>query len=91
MRPKHSCFYTVLLVLFFFTFACDSSPQKSEVEENTTPATKMEKARPINTTSTTIPVHRITVQAMATMFSMHSRHWADQWERLDREIWNCQI
>ncbi|MFC1495718.1 carboxylesterase family protein, partial [Thermodesulfobacteriota bacterium] len=47
MRIKHSSCFILLLALFIFTFACDSSPQKNKVEENNAPAVV---ARPLTTT-----------------------------------------
>jgi para-nitrobenzyl esterase len=52
MKVKHSCCFMLLLILTFFTFSCESSSQKTEVEESTEAATKAEasEAAPLTTT-----------------------------------------
>ncbi len=52
MRIKHSSCFELLMILVFFTFACDSSSQETEVEESTAPAAKAEvsEAAPLTTT-----------------------------------------
>jgi para-nitrobenzyl esterase len=52
MLFKHSIRFIVLLVLILFTIGCDSSSQKTEVEESTAPAAKAEisEASPMTTT-----------------------------------------
>ena len=42
MRDKQSSCFLLLVVFLFFTFACDSSSQKTEVEKSTAPAAKAE-------------------------------------------------
>lgn len=48
MSIKRSSSFILLLIIVLFTFACDSSSQKTEVEEITTPA--VEPAPPLTTT-----------------------------------------
>ena len=42
MRVKYSRCFTLLLILTLFTFACDSSSQKTEVKESTAPLAEAE-------------------------------------------------
>ena len=52
MPFKHSIRFTILLILFLFTIACDSSPQKTGVKESAAPAAeaKVSEALPLATT-----------------------------------------
>ncbi len=52
MRGKYPSCFILLLALIFFTFACDSSPQKTEVRESTAAAEKADisEAPPLATT-----------------------------------------
>lgn len=52
MRLKYSNYFSILVVLFFFIFACDSSSDKNKVKESNAPAAKAEikEAAPLTTT-----------------------------------------
>jgi para-nitrobenzyl esterase len=52
MLFKHSSRFIVLLFLILFTIACDSSPQKTAVEENDAPAAKAEVSEAPSLTTT---------------------------------------
>ncbi len=51
MKIKHSTWLTIILFIFFITFACDSSPDKNQVKESSAPDVKEEikEAPPVTT------------------------------------------
>ena len=63
MRIKHSSCFLFLAVFFLFTFACDSSPKKNEVNEDTTPAAKIEVTE-APSLSTTVEVTGGTIEGV---------------------------